>query len=49
MITQKQINSRLSEAILARVPITNYGMTIAWTKGIFPRATAPFLKRNPTS
>jgi len=49
MITQKQINSRLREAIQAGIPVTNYGMTIAWTKGIFHRATAPFLKNNPTS
>ena len=49
MITSKKINSRLKEAIQAGIPVTNYGMTIAWTKGIFQRATAPFLKNNPTS
>jgi hypothetical protein len=26
----------------ARVPITNYGMTIAYSLGIFERALAPF-------
>jgi hypothetical protein len=26
----------------AGVPITNYGLCIAWSLGIFPRALAPF-------
>jgi [FeFe] hydrogenase H-cluster maturation GTPase HydF len=42
MITRKQVHSRLQEAIEAGIPITNYGMAIAWTKGIFARAVAPF-------
>jgi len=43
MITRKQVHSRLREAIEAGVPITNYGMAIAWTKGIFARAMEPFV------
>jgi len=43
MITRKQLDSRLKEAIMAGVPVTNYGMTIAWVKGIFNRAVEPFL------
>jgi [FeFe] hydrogenase H-cluster maturation GTPase HydF len=42
MITRKQVLSRLKEAIDAGVPVTNYGMAIAWTKGIFERAVQPF-------
>lgn len=42
MITRKQVSSRLREAIDMGIPVTNYGMAIAWTKGIFERAVAPF-------
>jgi [FeFe] hydrogenase H-cluster maturation GTPase HydF len=42
MITRKQVHSRLQEAIEAGIPVTNYGMAIAWTKGIFARAIEPF-------
>jgi [FeFe] hydrogenase H-cluster maturation GTPase HydF len=42
MITRKQVHSRLQEAIEAGIPITNYGMAIAWTKGIYERAIQPF-------
>jgi hypothetical protein len=42
MITRKQVHSRLQEAIEAGIPVTNYGMAIAWTKGIFARAVEPF-------
>lgn len=43
MITRKQVFSRLAEAIEAGVPVTNYGLTIAWINGIFERAIAPFI------
>jgi [FeFe] hydrogenase H-cluster maturation GTPase HydF len=43
MITKKQVHSRLKEAIEAGIPITNYGMAIAWTKGIYKRAIEPFI------
>lgn len=42
MITRKQVFNRLRPAIEAGVPITNYGMAIAFMKGIFDRAIAPF-------
>jgi hypothetical protein len=45
MITPKQVTSRLKEAIDAGVPVTNYGMAIAYTKGIFDRAIEPFVKK----
>lgn len=44
MITRKQIINRLKPAVDAGIPVTNYGMTIAWTHGIYDRAVAPFLK-----
>ena len=39
MITKKQILNRLKPAIDAGIPITNYGMLIAYLTGIFERAT----------
>jgi len=42
MITKKQILNRLKPAVDAGVPITNYGMLIAYLTGIFERATAIF-------
>jgi len=42
MITRKQVINRLKPAIDAGIPVTNYGMAIAFMKGIFERAIAPF-------
>jgi [FeFe] hydrogenase H-cluster maturation GTPase HydF len=44
MITRKQIINRLKPAVKAGVPVTNYGMAIAWMHGIFKRAVAPFVE-----
>ncbi len=44
MITRKQLNNRLSLAVKAGVPVTNYGMAIAYVQGIYNRAIAPFVK-----
>ncbi|WP_372753550.1 [FeFe] hydrogenase H-cluster maturation GTPase HydF [Labilibaculum sp.] len=44
MITQKQLTNRLQAAIDAGIPVSNYGMTIAYVQGIFNRAVAPFAK-----
>ena len=44
MITRKQLHNRLAEAIKAGVPVTNYGMAIAYVQGIYNRAIAPFVK-----
>lgn len=46
MITRKQIINRLKPAVEAGVPITNYGMAIAWMHGIYHRAVAPFTGNN---
>ena len=42
VITQKQVKNRLRPAIEAGIPVTNYGLAIAFIHGIFDRATAPF-------
>lgn len=44
MITRKQIFNRLRPAIEAGIPVTNYGMAIAYVQGIYQRAVAPFTK-----
>jgi [FeFe] hydrogenase H-cluster maturation GTPase HydF len=44
VITRKQLHSRLRLAVEAGVPITNFGMTIAYVQGIFNRAVAPFVR-----
>lgn len=44
MITRKQLINRLKPAVDAGVPVTNYGMTIAYVQGIYNRAIAPFVK-----
>lgn len=40
--TQKQIQNRLKLAINRTIPVSNYGMTIAYTTGIFDRITRMF-------
>jgi len=44
MITRKQLHNRLQPALKAGVPVTNYGMAIAYVQGIYNRAIAPFVK-----
>lgn len=46
MVTRRQLKNRLKPAIEAGVPVTNYGLTIAWINGIFDRVTEPFRKGN---
>lgn len=43
MITSRQLHLRLRSAIEAGIPVSNYGMTIAWIQGIFDRTTRPFI------
>ena len=43
MVTRKQLTNRLQPFIDAGIPVTNYGMSIAYTQGIFDRATQPFM------
>ncbi|MDD3272909.1 MAG: [FeFe] hydrogenase H-cluster maturation GTPase HydF [Bacteroidales bacterium] len=44
MITQRQLWSRLKDVIEAGVPVTNYGMALAWCMGIYERAIEPLIK-----
>lgn len=44
MITRKQLHNRIQAAVKAGVPVTNYGMAIAYVQGIYDRAIAPFVK-----
>ena len=48
MITHRQLVNRLKEAKDHGIPITNYGMAIAYVHGIFDRAVEPFMgKKEP--
>lgn len=44
MITRKQLLNRLKPAVEAGIPVTNYGMAIAYLHGIYKRAVAPFVE-----
>ena len=43
MITQKQLQNRIKTFTEAGIPVTNYGMAIAYMKGIYNRAIEIFL------
>lgn len=45
MITRKQLINRIRPAVEAGIPVTNYGMAIAYVQGIFHRAIAPFVRQ----
>ena len=45
VVTQKQVKNRLKPAINAGIPVTNYGMAIAYMQGIFERAIEPFIEK----
>lgn len=44
VLTKKQVVNRVKPAVDAGVPVTNYGMTIAWMHGIYDRAVSMFNK-----
>jgi [FeFe] hydrogenase H-cluster maturation GTPase HydF len=46
MITQKQLQNRLKPALEKKIPVSNYGMAIAYVQGIFKRAVEPFIQQN---
>ena len=48
MITRKQLINRLKPAVDAGIPVTNYGLAIAYVHGIYNRAVQPFLKGTAT-
>lgn len=43
VVTQKQLKGRLKPFIDKGIPVTNYGMAIAWMNGIFERVIEPFI------
>ena len=49
MITRRQMINRLRPAHEAGIPVTNYGMAIAYVQGVYDRAVAPFVKREATA
>lgn len=49
VITRKQLINRLKPAIDAGIPVTNYGMAIAYVQGIYERAVEPFVKTKQSS
>ncbi len=44
LLTPKQLKNRLKPAIDAGIPVTNYGLAIAYVQGVFERAVQPFIK-----
>ncbi|MBP5326882.1 MAG: [FeFe] hydrogenase H-cluster maturation GTPase HydF [Bacteroidales bacterium] len=44
VVTPKQLVSRLAPALDANIPVSNYGLALAYLNGIFPRAIRPFQK-----
>jgi [FeFe] hydrogenase H-cluster maturation GTPase HydF len=46
MITRRQLHNRLQPAIKAGIPVTNYGMAIAYVQGIYQRAIKPFVSES---
>ena len=42
MFNRREMLSRLLRARAAGVPVTNFGLAIAWSLGVFERALAPF-------
>lgn len=45
VVTSQQLASRLMPAVQAGVPVSNYGLALAYLNGIFHRALQPFGKR----
>ena len=47
MIPRKQLINRLKPAIDRGIPVTNYGMAIAYMQGVYNRALEPFVGKSP--
>lgn len=45
MVTRKQMLNRLRPFIEARIPVTNYGMALAYMHGVFRRATRMLVRK----
>lgn len=46
MVTEKQLSNRIQQLVRKNIPVSNYGMTIAYLTGIFERTTKLFLQEN---
>lgn len=44
MVTEKQVSNRVKQLLDKNIPVSNYGMTIAYVTGIFDRVTEIFRK-----
>lgn len=42
MVSARQLENRIKALVKNQIPVSNYGMTLAWCNGIFDRATAMF-------
>jgi len=42
MVTRKQLRARIAAVLAQGVPVSNYGMALAYMSGIFDRSVAPF-------
>ena len=49
MVTRRQLINRLRPAREAGIPVTNYGMAIAYVQGVYERAVAPFVGSNDSA
>ncbi|MEA3447740.1 MAG: [FeFe] hydrogenase H-cluster maturation GTPase HydF [Bacteroidota bacterium] len=45
VITRRQLINRIQPAIRAGIPVTNYGMAIAWVQGVYNRAVEIFVDK----
>lgn len=43
MVTKKQLQNRVQQIVNQQIPISNYGLVIAYLTGIFNRVTEPFV------
>lgn len=46
MMTRRQVTARIQSALTNNIPITNYGMAIAYINGIFNRVIDPYKTNN---
>ncbi|MEG2000671.1 MAG: [FeFe] hydrogenase H-cluster maturation GTPase HydF [Evtepia sp.] len=47
MLNEREVKSRMNTAIAQHIPFTNYGIAIAYMKGILDRSVAPVMNQSP--
>ena len=45
MISDRQLSVRIDALCAAGIPVSNYGMALAWANGIFERAVGVFERK----